>query len=78
MSAFGGKADMTRIECDVRFWPEAYAALHATIVSGRVRVAMDGGAKIARYASLPVSRSRLISRYPTTASSHRRRPGGVR
>src|SRR6202035_1498071 len=49
-----------------------YGDLHAAMASGRVRLATEGGAKIARWALAPPSRSRLISRYPTAASSHRR------
>ena len=33
---------------DTQSDPYAYGALHATIASGRVRLATDGGAKIAR------------------------------
>jgi hypothetical protein len=46
-------------------------------VPGRVRLSSDGSAKIARYALLPVSGWKAISRYPTTPSSQRRRLGGV-
>ena len=51
--------------------------IHAIIASGRVRLSSDGGAKIVRYALLSVSEWKAISRYPTTASSQRRRLGGV-
>jgi len=42
MSAFGGKADVVWRRLTI-----GYGALQATIASGRVRLATEGGAKIA-------------------------------
>ena len=46
MSAFGPKRTFTRRFSEAM--TIGYGALHATIASGRVRLATDGGAKIAR------------------------------
>ena len=52
----GGRLGHLREGYIVRAMAIGYDALHATFASGRVRVATDGGANTARYASLPVSR----------------------
>jgi hypothetical protein len=48
MSAIEGKADIYVKVMPIRAMAISYGALHATTASGRVRLAIDGGAKIAR------------------------------